>query len=401
MDKNKQDEPKEDEEEKEEKSIEDKVKMAFDNAKGDVKEDVLSEAKEEIKTLVEKELEKKEKKLGAYNQKDEEDEEESQEEKNKKFMNTLKKVVEDNETIKTKELNTTDPSEVVDEEIEFEIMSADEEYGVARELFRVHELSQNQYSANELATDVSVGWIGESATISSTGITVTQNTLELKKLAAIVVMSNEILSDSQIDLRSFLTDRIGLAFANEEDRVFLNGDSGSGDPVDGLLNKSDVEELILDTGNTSVSDMDQEDLLNLQGEVPSSVRNNGSYVMEFSVFAEIRTWTDSNNNPIYKNVAGEGPATIHGKPVVVSDVMPSVSDVTAGDSFILFGDFTRGVVLGTKGGLRIDSAISGVVSDEDSDDMFETDRVAIRFIQRVGYEYVLSNTVAKLTTHSS
>lgn len=385
----------------EEDSVKEEVKSLFKESKVDIKEDV----KKELMEHIEKELEKKEKKLGAYNQ--EEDEEDSPEEKNEKFMKMLQNVYQNNKVVNkdftTKAMDTTAPSEVIDEEVSFDIMSADEEYGVARELFRTHELTKNQYSANELATDVSVGWVGEAGTISATEIEVTQNTLELKKLAAIVVMSREILEDAEIDLRSFLTDRIGRAFANEEDRVFFNGDTGSGDPLDGLLQRSDVEELIMDTGDTSTDAMNGDYLLELQEEVPQTVRDNGSYVMSFSVFNVVRKIKDDNNNPIYKDLAGEGPDTVHGKPVVISDVFPPASGVSAAVSFVLFGDFSRGCVLGTKGGVRIDSAISGVVADEDSTDqnLFETDQVALRFIERVGYEYVLSNTVAKLTTHSS
>lgn len=396
------------EEEEEEKSIKEEVKSIFDNAKGEVKEDILSDVKEQVKELIEKEMEKKEKKLGAYNKQEEEEEEPSEEEKNEKFMKTLQKVAYENKVLNKsysrKTLDTTEPSEVIDEEISFEIMNADEEYGVARELFRIHELSKNSYSANELATDVSVGWVGEAGTISSTEFSVTQNTLELKKLAAILVMSNELLQDSEINIRSFLTDRIGRAFANEEDRVFLTGDDSEEDtPIDGLLHRDDVEELVMDDGDTTTDAMDGTYLLKLQEEVPQSVRDNGVYVMDFSVFNVVRNLQTSDNDFIYKDLAGEGPDMIHGKPVVISDVMPDAGDVDADDSFVLFGDFSRGCVLGTKGGVRVDSSISGVVADEDDDDqnLFETDQVAIRFIQRVGYEYVLDNTVAKLTTNTS
>lgn len=389
----------EEKEEEEEKSLKAQVKEAFQEAKVDVKEDVV----EEVMEQVEKELEKKEKKLGVYNQQEDE-EEESPEEKNEKFMEMLNKAYTERQTFKVqKDMTTTEPSEVIDDEIAFDILSADEEYGVARELFRTHELTKHQYQANELATDVSVYWVGEGSTIDATDITVTQNTLELKKLATIVVMTSELLEDTEIDLRSFLTDRIGLAFAQEEDRVFFNGDTGSGDPFDGLLIRDDVEELIMDTGDTDTTAMDGTYLLELQEEVPKSVRQNASYVMDFSVFNVVRNLQDSNNNPIYKDLAGDGPDTIHGKPVVISDVFPDSDSVNATTSFVLFGDFSRGCVLGEKGNVRIDTAMSGVVADEDSTDqnLFEDDQVAIRFIERVGYEYLLSNTVAKLTTHSS
>lgn len=392
----------EEEEEEEEKSFKEELKETLKGMEADIKGDLETK----LKDLVEKELEKKEKKLGAYN-KQEDDEEETQEEKNEKFVKMLQEVKGKDKVINrdftTKTMDTSDPSEVIDDEISFEIMNATETYGVARELFRTHELSKNQYKANELNADISVGWVDEQGSISATTFTVTQNTLSLEKLAAIVIMSRELMEDTEVDLRSFLTDRIGQEFAKAEDDVFFAGDSSGSDPVDGLLNDSNLEELTMDSGDTAASDLDADYLLDLQAEVPSTVRENSSYVMSFDVFNIVRKLKDSNNNPIYKDVAGEGPDTIHGKPVVISEAMPSSSDVSAGDSFVLFGDFNRGAVLGTKGGIRIDTATQGVVSDSGSTDqnLFQTDQVAFRFVERVGYVYVLTNTIAKLTTNTS
>jgi len=392
----------------ESEDIEEKVKSLFENSKEGIKEEVKDELAIDVKKFIKDEVEKKKKKLGVYN-KDGEEDEVSQEEKNKKFIDTLKKVSKRGATVNSKfskkatekAMNTSEPSEIVDEEVSFEIMNAEDDYGVARELFRVETLSKNSYSARELATDVSVAWVSEAGTISSTDITVSSNSLDLNKLAAIAIMSNEILEDAEVDLRSFLTDRIGRAFSQEEDRVFLAGDSGDADtPVDGLLYDSAVEELQMDTGDTDTSAMNGDYLLDLQAQLPKSVRQNGEYLMDLTIFNVVRKLKDSNNNPIYKDLAGNGPDTIHGKPVTISDVMPADSDVSAAMSFVLFGDFGLGAVLGTKGGVRIDPAISGVVTDEDSTDqnLFETDQVAIRFIERVGYSYILTNTIAKLTT---
>jgi HK97 family phage major capsid protein len=114
------------------------------------------------------------------------------------------------------------------------------------------------------------------------------------------------------------------------------------------------------------------------------------------MFAKVRKLRDDNNQPLFKHLSEEGPNTIHGKPVVISDVLPSPSDATtAGDPVLMFGDFERGCVLGYKGGIRIDRADSGVVNNNN---LFETDRQAVRFVQRSGWVQVLGGTVAVLTT---
>lgn len=388
----KEDEKEEVEEEEEEKSIEDEVKSIFEDVKADVKKDLEMKLEE----MVEQEKEKKEKKMGAYGK------DEDKEEKNKRFKKALQDVAKKgkvlNSDFSTKDHSTSDVSEVVDDEISFDIMYAVEEYGVARELFRNLTLSKNQYKANELNSDVSAYWVNEEASISATAFTVTQNTLSLEKLAAIVLISNELLEDSEVNLRSFLTQRIGEVFAQEEDEVFFAGDSSGSDPVDGLLNLSDLETYQMDTGDTSGSDLDADYLLEMQEKLPNTVRGNGVYLMSFSVFNQVRKLKDSNNDYIYQQPSDEGPGTLWGKPIVISDAMPALSDVTATDPFVIFGDFERGTVLGTKGGIRVESSSSAIVSDTGSSDVntFKTDQQALRFIERVGYAHVLTNTLVKL-----
>lgn len=384
-------EPKEDVEEEEEESIEEEVKAIFK----DVKEEVKKDLEMKLEEMVEAEKEKKDKKLGAYAK------EEDNKEKNKRFVKALQDVVRGekiNPKFETKDHSTSDVSEVVDDEISFEIRYAVEQYGMARELFRNHTLSKNSYKANELSTDVSAYWVDEEGKIDATNFTVTQNTLSLEKLAAIVLISNELLEDSEINLQSFLIQRIGEVFAQEEDEVFFAGDSNASDPVDGLLELSDLETSSMDVGDTAASDLDADYLLDMQEEVPNSVRQNGVYLMSFSVFNIVRKLKDNDGSYIYQSISEDGPGTIWGKPVMISDAMPSASDVSAEDYFVIFGDFERGTVLGSKGGIRVDSTGAAIVEDTGSNDVntFRTDQQAIRFIERVGYCHVLSNTLVKL-----
>ncbi len=384
--------------------IKTQLEEIFEAKTSELKEDVRAEIAADVEKMLEKEREKREKKLGAYHP-DAEDENEAKMLRIRKALkevaNGNKKVNKDFPNVSKKNLTTSEPDEIVDTEISFEILNVIEEYGVARELFRNHQLTKNKYRANELDADISVAWVDEGEDIDASTFSVTENVLELEKLAALAIMSNELLEDSEINIENFLMERVGELFAKEEDEVFLAGDSNeTGVPVDGLLYVDSVEEYQMETGEDSVTDMDADDLLFMQEELPSTSRDAGVYVMSFSVFNHVRTLKDNDDRYIYQHIADEGPDTIWGKPVVVAEGMPEKDDVDPEESFLLFGDFDRGAVLGYKGGIRVDSAMSGYVKDSGNSDvrLFQSDRQAIRFIERVGYVHVLEDTIVRLKT---
>jgi len=350
---------------------------------------------------LEDEKEKMKKKAGIYNP--EVQEKENRKELNKRFKNLMKSVAMGDyasakEYVK-KDHSTSGPSEIVDTEIDFEILHLVEEYGVARQLFRTLQLTKHDYRANELDSDVTAYWVDEGNSIDASSISVTENTLSLLKLAALASFTNELVEDSEIDLVGFLTRRVAEVFAEAEDEKFLN------DASTGIINTAD--DCVLRIGNTNAASVDDADfadkLADLQGEVAESVRRRGVYAMSWDVFNTIRKFKDSNNQPLFKHLTEGGEMRIHGKPVVLSDVLPEMSDADSADEPVLmFGDFERGCVLGYKGGIRIDRATQGEVNPVGSEvNLFQTDRQAVRFIQRVGATQVLSGTVAVLKTDAS
>lgn len=385
------------EEEGEEEGVDEETKAILN----DILDKKVAKIEAKFEEALEAEKEKMAKKAGIYNP--EVQEKEARKDLNDRFKKLMKSVsMGDYAQAKqylTKDHSTTEPSEIVDEQIDFEILHLQEEYGVARQLFRNLQLTKHSYRANELATDVVAYWVNEGNTITASNITITENTLDLLKLAALASFTNELLEDAEVDVVGFITQRVAEVFAEAEDDKFL------ADDTTGIINVAD--DAILRAGNTnwaSVNDTDKVDkLLDLQGEVSKSVRNRGVYVMSWDVFADIRKLKDENNQPLFKHLTEEGPAMIHGKPVVISDVMPDVSDAATADKPILmFGDFERGCVLGYKGGIRIDRATQGAINPVGSEvNLFQTDRQAVRFIQRTGYAQVLSGTIAVLRTDES
>ena len=293
---------------------------------------------------------------------------------------------------------------VVDAELDAEIRHLITEYGVARREMTVHELTKNTYKVNELATDLTVAWADtETASLLSTQFVLGQGTLSIKRLYAIVTMTNTLLEDSEIDLLSFTAERVAEGMAEEEDKAFFKGDGTSTyGSYTGLLENSSLNEVTM--AGTTFASIDADDLIDMVDATPAGAHKNAKFYMHRTILSYIRKLKDSQNQYIYQTPSEKGPATIWGYPVVLVEAMPSKTDTAAATSFVLFGDLKKGAVFGYKGGIRAEMFRAGTVRNVANDadiNLITSDRTAVRFIERVGYVTVLENAVTKLTSAAS
>jgi len=115
----------------------------------------------------------------------------------------------------------------------------------------------------------------------------------------------------------------------------------------------------------------------------------------------VRKLKDDNGQYIYQRPSESGPGTIWGKPVVEVEAMPTSVDSAPSKSFVLYGDLKKAAIFGYKGTIRAKMFDAGTVrnvADTDDINLITSDRMAVRFIERVGYTLVLTNAVTKLET---
>jgi HK97 family phage major capsid protein len=330
--------------------------------------------------------------------------------KRKELNSTLRKTVSaliSNDTAALKEMTTDDSGSpyagyTVDSELSAEIRHLITEYGVARREMENVQLTKGSYKVNDLVTDVTVYWVEEGAVVNSTQAVLGQETLTLKKLGAIVTMTSELLEDSEIDLISFMASRVAEGFAQAEDEAFFKGDGTSayGD-FTGLLEASDVNEVIMGSGDTGFNDMDADDLLDMQDATPQGALANGKYYYHRTIKSIVRKLKATDGTYIYQAPSQNGPATVWGSPEVLVEAMPAIGDSAAETSFVLFGDLRKACIFGYKGAIkakRFDAGEVRNVADDANINLITTDREAVRWTQRVGYVRVIPQAVTKLTT---
>lgn len=387
------------------------IKGELEKLVGSKLSEEVASIKEEIKSYIEDQKSAKELKSGVYNPEAGVDVKARNKYVRALFGAALTNRTEDleeNTGLSRKELTTDSTGSpyggyVVDSELSAEIRHLETEYGVAQREMSVVPLSKNSYKANELVTDVTVYWVDEGSSIDSTQVVLGQETLELKKLGAIVTMTSELIEDQEIDLWGFLKERIAEGFAKAKDEAFFIGDgSGTYGSFTGLLENGSISEV--EASGDAFADLTADDLMDLKSAAPQSVRKTGKYYMNETIMNLVRVLKDNNERYIFQEPSATGPATIWGRPVVEVEVMPDTDDTAAETPFVLFGDLKRACILGQKGGLVTDMFDAGIirnVADNDDINLITTDRKAIRIKERTGYICILPSAVKKLVTTAS
>lgn len=266
-----------------------------------------------------------------------------------------------------------------------------------------------------LLTNVVVDWIDEGETKPKTKPYISRVQQTMKKVAAMVIMTEEIVEDTVIDLVSFCGQLIGEAIAAEEDNQFL---AGTGAPWTGIINDGAIPSLALAAGVGPLS-MRPEALLALTVAIPATAVPGAKFYMNREVWAAISARRsdavaegDAKGVYLVQTPGQSSPGTIWGFPVVLSDALPSLSDLGYGgeadfddtcdsdEPFLFFGNLQKCCVYGDKQGLRVKLLDQASVYDENGTliNLAEKDMIALRVHKRVGYVTVLPDGLVILQT---
>ena len=256
---------------------------------------------------------------------------------------------------------------------------------------------------------VSVSWVDEMGQKPITGITLDKVLHELEKIAAIAVVTENLLEDEAFDLVSYVSRRIGEAIATEEDRVFFAGSTLAGDTFDGVINASGVT--LVDMGTAElVDDVTADTLLKMVYSVPKHARSGSGFYMHSDVLYRIQrlridvaTEGDGLGGYLVQPATSSAPASIWGYPITTVDELPAADEVTAGDPFMCFANLSKTSVYGDKQGIRVKLLTEATLTDSEGTtiSLAQNDAVGLRVYKRVGYVNVLPEGIAVLKAGSA
>ncbi len=222
-----------------------------------------------------------------------------------------------------------------------------------------------------------VTWTEENAAKSTTTADWGLETLTVKKCAAILYSSDELIEDSDIfDVVQLIISLFAEAIADEEQRVIILG-NGTTQPTGLETARAAGTITAVAPGTAGAGTFD--DILELEYALPSKYRKNGSYIANNQTIKSLRKLKDSDGRYLWAEPVAQGnPSTLGGRPVF------EVSDLPNGT--IYFGDFRRAYWLG-------DRKRMSVKVTQETETAFTKDQTAIRVVHRIAGNVVNGNSL--------
>ena len=222
---------------------------------------------------------------------------------------------------------------LVPDEFERRLIEALEEENVIRRLAHTIYTSHGDRKIPVVASKGTASWVDEGAQIPTSDDRFGQITLGAYKVATMIKVSEELLSDSAFDLETYIARGFGGRIGDKEEDAFISGD-GNGKPTGFLHDTAGGEVNITTAGATAIT---LDEMLDLYHSLKSPYRRKAVFIMNDSTVKIIRKLKDANGQFLWQPSVKEGtPDTLLGKRILTSPYMPAVA---AGAKSVAFGDF--------------------------------------------------------------
>lgn len=262
---------------------------------------------------------------------------------------------------------------VMQPDFEAEIEKLVPNYGVAFREATIVPVSGNTIWTNKRGSNVMMYEVtAEGGQKRGTKLTVSQAVVTLREFAAIAIVTNKLSDDAAIDFWQELTSGFAEARAQIVDQMVF---TDSNPLYPGLLH---LPGTVIETVGASITSVTWDDLLTIEGKLPSAVQANLKYYMHRTVWNQLLMVKDSQGR--YQLPPFAGFKTPWGREVVLVDVMPSITSYgDANEGYIIVADLKRTKVY-VKRGLEITISDQATVHDADGQavNLFERNMKAMR-----------------------
>lgn len=187
-------------------------------------------------------------------------------------------------------------------------------------------------------------WTPESGQMTDVAATFGRLALEAWKLTAFANVPNELIADSAVSFEAFIRSTFPQALAYFADVAFLSG-NGAGQPLGILTDGNGARVSVAKEGGQAADTIVWENIVKMYARMLPQSLGSAVWVVSPDVFPELATMALSvgtGGGPVWlNNGVGGPPATILGRPVVISEKVENLGD--QGDiNFIDFGYYLVG-----------------------------------------------------------
>lgn len=185
--------------------------------------------------------------------------------------------------------------------------------------------------------DITVAFSAEFSELEANGFSFGSITLSGHLAASLVLISKQLINNGAVDIVGIVIQKMAEKIAVFAENFLLNGDSniqnsGIAGSYDSTNNKVTVANIAGITGDK---------LIDVQDKIPDTYQTNAAWIMNSTVRTAVRKLKDGQGNylliPDYQRGSGY---ILLGKPVYVTDNLPTTTTATSGDEIIYYGDFS-------------------------------------------------------------
>ena len=223
---------------------------------------------------------------------------------------------------------------LVPDEFERTLIEALEEENIFRQLATIITTSSGDRKIPVVATKGSASWVDEEGAIPEADDAFGQVSIGAYKLATIIKVSEELISDSMFNLEQYIAKEFGRRIGVKEEEAFFIGD-GTGKPT-GIFNATGGAGVGVTTASASAITIDE--IMDLFYSLKSPYRKNAVFVTNDATVKSIRKLKDGNGQYLWQpSVTAGQPDTILNRPLKTSVYVPGIA---AAAKTIAFGDFS-------------------------------------------------------------
>ncbi len=217
----------------------------------------------------------------------------------------------------------------VPEDFRAELVKSLLDFAVIRPLARTWQTSSDTFRLPTLATRPTAAITAENAAYNESDPSFGTLSLTPYKYTLLTRVSEEVLTDSAINLQALLAELFGEAFADAQEAHFATG-TGSGQPQ-GAVTGAGVG--VTAASNAAIT---ADELIDLYHSLGARYRSRAVFIANDTTIAALRKLKDSNGNYLLRRL-GETPTdTLLGRPIYAQNDMATIGSTA---KTILFGDF--------------------------------------------------------------
>ena len=223
---------------------------------------------------------------------------------------------------------------LVPDEFERTLIQALEMENIFRTMAKVITTSSGDKKIPVVASKGTASWVDEEGAIPDSDDVFGQVVIGAYKLATMIKVSEELLSDSVFDIEGYVSEQFGKRIGDKEEDAFLTG-NGVSKPI-GILHTTGGAEVGVTTAGASAITGDE--LIDLVYSLRAPYRKSAVFVLNDTTVKLLRKLKDGDGQYLWRpGITENAPDTILGHRIVTSEFMPGVS---AGNKSIAFGDFS-------------------------------------------------------------